>query len=237
MEKFEKNSKIKEHIDQSLQIARNTILSFIPGNDLITGFLDYRANLKQKRLIDFSESVKKALEDISGRKLNSSNFEAEDFVDVVEAIFLRVQNTRSEYKLQRFRNILVNRIIEPQLEEPMWMKFIQLLDELDDIQIYILCDFKYWKERGEKITSPLRAYQGDVGLKLGDSEVISTLLKKTEIQITRSELEYYLNQLISKGLIKNAAKSIPVQGLDSPHNNYQISSIGLSFLKFIELSK
>lgn len=232
MTKFEKNPKLKENFDVISEGVINAILSFIPAGPLLSGFLNYRNNLKQKRILDFSESVKKALEEIDGKELHASNFETEDFVDVIEAVYMRVINTRSVYKLERFRNIIVNQIIEQRIETPMFNKYIQLLDQLDDAQIVILDTFRNWE--GKKIISIAVAYLGNEHVIFPGAHVLEQLSKKLERNVTLSEAEYYMNELVSLGLIQNITISITAVGKNSPHNNYQISSIGKSFLKFIE---
>lgn len=234
MGEFNKNPKIKDHFEVASESVMKTVFSFIPAGPIFDSFWNYRATLKQKRVIDFSDSVKKALEEIGGYELHSSNFETKDFVDIMEATYLRVMNTRSEYKLERFRNILVNQIIEPTLETPMFMKYIQLLDQLDDAQIVLLDNFRYWE--GQKINSIAVAYFGIEHKNYSGDHVMETLSQNLSRVITLAEAEYYMNELVSLGLIVNVSVSMPVVGKNSPHNNFQISIIGKSFLKFIEIS-
>lgn len=234
MGKFDKNPKLKDHFEVVSESVIKTVFSFIPAGPIFDSFWNYRANLKQKRVIDFSESVKNALEEIGGNELHSSNFETEDFVDIMEAVYMKVMNTQSLYKLERFRNILVNQIIEPALETPMFMKYIQLLDQLDDAQIVLLDSFRYWE--GQKINSIAVAYFGIEHNKYSGDHVMETLSQNLSRKITLAEAEYYMNELVSLGLIVNVSVSMPVVGKNSPHNNFQISIIGKSFLKFIELN-
>lgn len=234
MEKFEKNSTLKDHFEVVSETVRSTVFSFIPLGPVFDSLWNYRANVKQKRIIDFSESVKKTLDEISGEELHASNFETEDFVDIMEAVYMRVMNTRSVYKLERFRNILVNQIIDPDLETPMFMKYIQLLDQLDDAQIVILSDFRYWEN--EKIIGISVAYMGDVGAKFDDNHVVKELSGRLKKDVTKAEIEYFTNELVSLGLVRNNATVITAMGSSSPQNDFKISPIGKSFLKFIELN-
>lgn len=234
MTKFEKNSKTMDQIQVASEQLVKTVFSFIPAGPILDGLLNYRNILKQKRILDFSESVKKAMEEIEGKELNASNFETEDFVDVMEAVYMRAINTRSVYKLERFRNILVNQIIDSRLETPMFMKYIQLLDQLDDAQIVLLDNFRYWE--GQKIVSIAVAYLGIEHSKFTGEHVLEQLSQKLNRNVTLSAAEYYMNELVSLGLIVNSSVSMPIVGKNSPHNNYQISNIGKSFLKFIELN-
>ena len=229
-----KNKNLKDHFDILSEKARQTIFSFIPAGPLLESFISYRSTLKQKRIIEFSESVKNALEDIGAKELDTSNLQTEDFVDLMELVFNKVINTRSAYKLERFRNILVNKIIDADKEDSLFKKYVNLLDQLEDIQILILDDFKNWK--GNPIRSIIIAYEGDVGAAAQDEKIIKRISSKAGMDITKAEVEYYTNDLVNLGLVRNNAKVITAMGASSPQNNFQISPIGESFLNFIEFN-
>lgn len=242
MGKFEKNPKLKDHFEVVSESVIKTVFSFIPAGPIFDSFWNYRANLKQKRVIDFSESVKNALEEIGGNELHSSNFETEDFVDIMEAVYMRVMNTRSAYKLERFRNILVNQIIEPKTEIDLSLKYIQLIDELSEFQILLLAK--------SKVLYPMSI------LSFIESIISRDNLNKDLSQLYKpSEIEFHLNDLISKGLLQEIEidkRTFP-QVPDEIYNTYkkfrstnrQFSNtelvyipteIARSLLEFIELN-
>lgn len=229
-----KNPHLKDHFDMVSEKVRQTIFSFIPAGPIFEAFWSYRNDLKQKRVNEFSESVKTALEEIGGTEMNASNLQTEDFVDLMELVYIKVMSTRSAYKLERFRNIMVNKIVEPDKERHLFKKFVNLLDQLEDIQILILDDFKYWK--GNPIRSIIIAYEGEIGAAAQDDMVIERISLKAGTDITKAEVEYYTNELVNLGLIRNNARVITAMGASSPQNNFQISPIGMSFLEFIELN-
>lgn len=49
----------------------------------------------------------------------------------------KVQSTKSDYKLERYRNILVNHIIDP-VQHILTLKYVELLDSINKIQLVIL---------------------------------------------------------------------------------------------------
>lgn len=208
------------------------VLGFLPGGHVIDEFLNFRNNLKQQRVLKFSENVKKALEELTDEEIDESNFTSEDFVDIVEMIFTKVQNTKSEYKLERFRNILVKQLIDPQPEMDMIFKYVKLLDELNDVQIHILDDFRFWQ--GQKIISIIVAYEGEDGPKYKDDYIIKRISEKVGYDVSKSETEYFANELVSLGLVRNDSRVITAMGASSPQNNFQITQIGKRFLEFIE---
>jgi len=234
MSKTDKNYLAKDHLEMTTNAILQNVLSFIPGGPIFDSFWNYRKNLKQKRIIDFSESVKTAMEQISNKELHSSNFETDDFVDIIETIYMKVQNTRSNLKLEKFKNILINQIIDPHKETPLFMKFINLIDELDDLQIIILNDFREWERRNQKINNIIIAYMGHEGIKYKDEHKISRFSKTLNKDVTKAEIEYFANDLVTKHLIINDSITLTSFERTSQQNDYKISPIGKSFLEFIE---
>lgn len=234
MEKVEKNQNAKEHIDLIQKTFQKTILGFMPGGVVIESFLNYRNDLKANRLLNFTENLKNAIEEIRGTEIDSSNFETEDFVDTMELIYSKVINTRSVLKLERFKDILVKKVIEPENSDYLFKKYITLLDQLDDIQILILSDFNDWYP--QKIISIIIAYEGEVGRELKDDAIIKSISEKIDKPITKAEVEFFTNDLVNLGLIRNNAKVITAMGGSSPQNEFQISPIGQSFLEFITIN-
>ncbi|NGF76547.1 hypothetical protein G5B10_11720 [Fluviicola sp. SGL-29] len=234
MNYIDKNTNLKNHLEIASETVRQTIFSFIPAGPILEIFWSYRNNLKQKRVLDFSESIKTALEKIGEKELDSSNIQTEDFVDLMELVYVKVMSTRSAYKLERFRNILVNQIIQPNVETLLFKKYVNLLDQLEDVQILILSDFKYWL--GTPIRSIVIAYAGEIALTYSDTQVIERISDSVGTDVTKAELEYYTNELVTLGLIRNNTKVITQMGSSSPQNDYQISPVGISFLEFITLS-
>ncbi|WP_343785282.1 hypothetical protein [Wandonia haliotis] len=181
-------------------------------------------------MLEFDASVKEALEEISERELHSANFETEDFVDLMELVYIKVMSTRSAYKLERFRNILVNQIVEPNQENNMSLKFVHLVEQLDDVQIIMLHDFL--NHEGKEIPSLGALYSDGED---SPNQIHQFISIKVNRPVTLSELEFYLNELLSIGLIHNKSFIFTALGGSSTVNNYQISPIGKSFLEFIKL--
>lgn len=115
------------------------ILGFLPGGHVIDGFLNYRSSLKQKRMIQFSNSLKIIFEKELGESIDEYNFETEDFVDIIDSIFNKVLNTKSEKKLDRFKAIIVNQI---KSNSDLAQVFIDLITKLNDIEVDILYSFQ-----------------------------------------------------------------------------------------------
>jgi hypothetical protein len=121
MGKIDKN-KAGETALYTAEVLQKMVLGFMPGGHLIDGFLNYRSGLKQKRVIDFFDSFKKELEEHTGRELSNDDFNNESFVDVMDSIASKAQTTKSQYKLERFRNILVKQVTETPPETELILK-------------------------------------------------------------------------------------------------------------------
>lgn len=229
----EKSGELAKH---SLESFQRMALGFMPGGHVVEEFINFRSTLKQKRILDFSESVKKALEEIAKTEIDPGNFTSEKFVDLMDAVYKRVQESSSEKKLESFKNILVNQIIEPTSETPMLIKYVQLVEQLDDAQILILSDFRFWIEKDETVTNIIVAYEGIHAKNLKDDDKIERLSNRLGRVISRAEVEYFTNELVSIGLVKNNVEIETQMGGSNTKNDFKISKIGIDFLNFIELT-
>lgn len=242
---------MKKKQEESLQINKNgdviyhtadeflkLALSFIPYGTIADSFLNFQGNLKRRRVIEFSESLKRVLEEFVGRELHANDFNNETFVDIMEEVYKQVITVRSNFKLERFRNILANQIIEP-TEFHESLKFTHILGELQDVDLIILQKMKDNDNMAYRSNFP----QLLTGINeiLDDDHPIILNAGGNNIEITVGDIEFYVNRLTSLGLLKLHS----VQMTSSKHNqrrsaikNYQtllISKMGKKFLDFIEL--
>ncbi len=231
MDSFDKNIAAKDHFEVISETIRSTVFSYIPAGPVFDAFWNYRSKLKQKRVLDFSESVKKALEQIEGSEIDTENFQSDDFIDLMELVYSKVMTTRSSYKLERFRNILVKQIVKPLEQPPLFNKYINLLDQLDDIQIIMLRDIR--PVESKKIDSFIVAFMGIEGPKQPDSHIVDRFQFETGRLLTKGELEFFGNELISLGLVRNHSSITTNLGGSSTNYKIQISPFGKEFLDFI----
>lgn len=248
----DKAGEVAAHTFDELQ---RIILSFIPGGAIIDGFLGYWSRLKQKRAIDFSEGLKKILEERAGKELTSADFENEDFVDIMESTYHEVICTQSLYKVERFRNILFKQIISP-IDNQLTLKYINMTGELTDVQLLVLKTFStkdsfrdYW----DILIDIWKTYIPGASKESFDHKNadFTINLSKTEIVITKSEIQFYLADLINKGLVVDNTQeelSIPnmkfnqwpdssgkrVAVSKKKKEQYSITEIGKKLIAFIE---
>lgn len=122
----------------SLEQFQKMITGFIPNGHLIEGFWNFSSGLKQQRLLDFADSLKKVFETELGEDLDKYNFENDDFVDVFDSIFKKVQSTKSRIKLNAFKGILLNTI---RGKTDLAQVYIDLTSNLHETQIEIINRF------------------------------------------------------------------------------------------------
>lgn len=239
--KIEKRAEVAKHSFDSLQ---RIALGFMPGSHVIDEFLNFRGNLKQKRLLDFIDSLKSALENISEIEISGDNFTTEEFVDVFEAVIGKVLITKSVFKKEKFRNLLVNQIIDPITDDLLLLKFVEYLDNLNEVQIIILQKmclrssfenvvFEELINSKDRYQSSLDDYYKTVHVQVADKALI----------IPRDDVQFYVNDLISKGLIIKKVEETSYtefqlggSGINKEvKDTFKISDVGKRFMEFIEM--
>ncbi|MES2557210.1 MAG: hypothetical protein V4604_13725 [Bacteroidota bacterium] len=195
MGKIDKN-KAGETALYTVDVLQKMVLGFMPGGHLIEGFLNFRSGLKQNRLISFFDSFKKVLDENVGRELKAEDFNNGDFIDVMDSIASKIQTTKSEYKLERFRNILLKQIIEASLETELILKFIQAVDELSTIQLLMLVAI----DSGSRPTTlrEVHVRLEEVGVNFLNASEESS---EGEMSINSSDFIFYIRELINKGFV------------------------------------
>ena len=236
MGELKKNEKTKDVVIHTAEEFQKLALSFIPGGPVIDTFLNFRANLKQKRIIAFSGSLKDALENIAGRQLHADDFANEGLIDVMELVMSKVHSTKSIYKLDRFRNILLKQIVAPaELDETI--KCIRILDELQDIDLHILSEMRD-NDSMQHQSNFVKLLTGSDET-LQDDHIIQIEIGGNTVNLIVGDIEFYVNRLTSLGLFK--VRTVHMTSSNkrkrSTTKQYQtllISNMGKRFLNFIE---
>ena len=84
------------------------------GTALNELFFEYNGQLKQKRLNQFVEILAENFTEDS--EINLDNIKTENFSDLFESVLRRVVQTKSELKLNRFKDILIKELNNPTKE-------------------------------------------------------------------------------------------------------------------------
>lgn len=230
------------------ETLQKMVLGFMFGGHLIEGVLNFRSNLKQKRILDFAERFKHVLEENLGRELDAKDFENEDFIDVFEVVIDKVQKTRSEYKLERFRNILAKQIIDPSPNREV-ESYVKLLDELGDVEIIMLSLVEITHPRIVHRCFPqhLSKYNREVPiLELGGQTKAFIRIGDEDAPVTDVQIDYLETGLLNKGLLELDVdseyisdlmkKGTMIEPANQPKDAHHLTEFGRAFLDYINLS-
>lgn len=232
-----KKERVGEVAQSAVESFQRMALGFIPGGHVLEEFLNFRSNLKQKRILDFSERLRVALQEIAGVNNIERAFTTEEFVDVFDLVIKRVQNTNSEFKLERFKNILIKQIVEP-IDLFTTLRYAEMLNDMEDIHIKILDELKTYS--GIPFISDFaHLLTANYEVKhLHTNATVDIEIAGNTMQLEKSEIDFYGNQLVSLGLIlkRTEAKSskATMRKRISTSEYYIISATGERFLEFIK---
>jgi len=195
---IEKRAQTAEDIFGQIQ---GYLLSKIPMGNELNLLFNARNNIRKDRLMRFFESFREELQRVYGKPLDSDEITSEEFIDVMEAIMIRVQNTKSTYKIERFRNILIQQAIHP-IEEQRTLKYISIVDDLTDIQLRILEVANRYYTKRIQVSELNSLLHGDSNRPLERSNTIHIPIGGNEIATTTKEIGFYFDELMRIGLIE-----------------------------------
>lgn len=234
-----------EAINHAVTTLRDISLSFMPGGQVVDSFLSFRSKLKEKRLLSFVEQLRKVFELELDFDLVNYNFETEDFVDIMDSILKKVLETKSEIKLIRFRNILAKQIISP-IDNLVVNNYVRLVNELNEIELVMLeripkLDKRFYNGISEKhllhYITEIEYHKANEALSHGFKIKIGL----QEVFVSGRDLSFYINNLVSKGLLSRIQTGTTrvgdISGRNRLEHQYIVTDIGIDFLQFIELYK
>ena len=118
------------------------------GTALNELFFEYNGRIKQKRLNRFIEILAENFTEDS--EINIDNIKTEDFNDLFEAVLKRVVQTKSELKLNRFKDILIKELNSPTKETELIDVYLDLITTLSEEELVILFHHKSFNENYDK---------------------------------------------------------------------------------------
>jgi hypothetical protein len=231
------------------------------GTALNELFFEYNGQLKQKRLNKFVEILSDNFTEESGIKLE--NIKTEDFNDLFESVLRRVVRTKSELKLQRFKDILIKQLINPTEHSELNDHYLELISTLTEEEITILYNHRHFTLEYEDKITELNRHKSNLGslekqlkeerVVIGQSkfqepyerltithkkckEYIDSLAKfKTAeyYELTENVFMFYKQRLFSKGLLIDDRMK-RIGNL--PFSHMGITEFGIEFIDFIKNS-
>lgn len=250
-----------EHSKEILTSLAKSLFSAIPyaGTALTELVFDYNGRLKQNRLNKFIEILAEGF--TTNSNINLDNIKTEHFNDLFEAVIKRVVATKSESKLRRFKDILINELINPSESDTVDI-YLDLINNLSDKEILILHHHRHFaksyikeiaridellKELNQAIENKKRE-SNIMGISSHNNDTIRSI--ETEIHGIRRKHDnlkefrspafydldenkyfFYIQRLYSQGLLIDIG--IGRIGTD-PFYMMSITEFGISFLKFLK---
>lgn len=200
---------------------------------------DIRGRIVQKRVNDFTNSFIEYIKDLE-LNIDESIITSEIFNDVYISILKRVTETRCEYKLNIFKEILKSNILVP-YESDFKETFLELVNKLDYMEIEILNIYKDTGRSGSMDIPKGAAGCISTTTSISCKEEITKRIKEKFPKLSTIEIEgryeFYICDLISKSLlvdtkaIGNTWNDMGKQGLAMLY----ITDFGKEFLKFIQI--
>ncbi|MES2862708.1 MAG: hypothetical protein V4666_01180 [Bacteroidota bacterium] len=122
---------------EALISVAKSLFSAIPyaGTALTELLFDYNGRIKQNRLNHFIEILSEGFTQNS--EIPLENIKTEHFNDLFESVLKRVVTTKSESKLRRFKDILINELKCPTESETVDI-YLDLINNLSENEILIL---------------------------------------------------------------------------------------------------
>lgn len=238
-----------------------SIFGVIPygGTLLDELFFEYNGRIKQKRLDHFIEILMENFTEDS--HINIENIQTEDFNDLFESVLRRVVLTKSELKLQKFKDILINELNSPTKQIELVELYLDLISDLSEEEISILYYHKYFdlayedeidkmnrlkdqlhsvKEKPKKETiiidqSLYSKEKIELEQKIEKFEKQFTNLRKYKTaefyNLSNNKFMLFKQRLFSKGLLLDNKMS---RIGSEPFQNMGITEFGQEFIEFIK---
>jgi len=255
---------MKKVSDELLDSGVKSIFGMVPGVGTLLNefFFDYRLSLKQNRLNRFVEILGENL--TADSEINLDNLKTEDFSDLFEAVLQKAIKTKSELKLQRFKNILIQELKNPSKNVELIDHYLDLISNLTEEEITVLYNHRHFTmEFEEKINrlNALKDKQNSLSQQLkkrtiviGESEedqALKVISKKLEEQkkhidsfskfrnadyynLSENNFMFYKQRLFSKGLLIDNRMN---RFGSTAFNNMGITEFGNEFIEFIKNSE
>lgn len=131
LEKYEK----KDHIVNFIKAMVSAIPSV--GGALSSLMSDYIPKTKEQRLVDFTNGLAKDLERLRG-SIKEDFITTDDFAYIFEQCYKGVAENYQKEKLEGFRGILLNSLIETDIKSEEKEFFLTILNDLSTIHIRAL---------------------------------------------------------------------------------------------------
>lgn len=255
---------MKKISDELLDSGVKSVFGMVPfaGTFLNEFFFGYLTTLKQNRLNRFVEMLSENLTEQT--EINLDNIKTEDFTDIFESVLQRVVKTKSEKKLQRFKNILINELKNPSKQVELIDHYLDLISTLTEEEILVLYNHRHFTLKFEEEIDKLNSLKDRVHslslqiknrtISMGENdedkalkETNSRLSKQQQhldsfakyrnaefYELTENNFMFYKQRLFSKGLLLDNRMN---RVSSTAFKNMGITEFGMEFIDFVRNSE
>jgi hypothetical protein len=182
----------------------NVITNNIPyvGTAISEGLYDYWGRVKQDRLNKFTEMFGMYLKEVSQDDFDEEYLRSEDFAMFFEIVLRKVTETKSNTKLEIFRDILLGKM-KSKSSNDFSETFLNIISQLNEKQIEILSVLSRPSEESTELHSKIRSikdkiedqrikYQDENSANVRNAGVIRVDIENKKLE----DLQYELNKLL-----------------------------------------
>jgi hypothetical protein len=137
----------KDEKTELLTSVVKTIFSVIPyaGTALTELVFDYNGRIKQSRLNKFVEILSQEFS--KNNEIDIEKIKTENFNDLFESVIKRVYTTKSELKLNRFKDILIKGLKSPENNFEFIDVYLDLITDLSEDELIILYEHRHFGKK------------------------------------------------------------------------------------------
>lgn len=248
----------KKEIINSLTKSAFSMIPFA-GQALNELVFEYNGRLKQKRLNNFIEVLSDYF--VQNRDINLKNIKTDDFNDLFESILRKVIITKSEFKLKRFKKILVKELNNPSKETELISLYLDLISSLSEEELRVLYNHRHFDsiyqneqirraELYQNMNNPLinkkqeidklgreiyknskESFKDEISRITHKHKYLKKYRKAESHKLDAQKFLFYKQRLFSKGLLTD-------HGIGKynyiPFDQMQITEFGKRFIEFLK---
>lgn len=182
----DKNNKlIKSSIKKKEVVSSiaNLIAESIPvvGSVIAEG-LAFQGKVKQTRFNIFTEKLKVYFESSSNQKIDEEFLRSEDFAQFFETVIRKVVDTKSEEKINIFKEIVVNKIKAKEVQD-FSESFLHLVHVLNEKQIELLFKYSQVGKKPDQSSILSKAQQASFDLVHNYDKMLAEKTTKNRVKI------------------------------------------------------
>ncbi|RWX01634.1 hypothetical protein [Flavobacterium cerinum] len=183
---------------ETLVSIAKTGFSTIPfaGTALTELVFDYNGRVKQNRLNKFIEILAKSI--TQETDVNIDNIKTEDFSDLFESILKRVVTTKSEEKLNRFKDIIVQELNNPTNETELLDLYLDLITILSEKELFILFEHRHFNSKFQRETNKKRELERELSSILEEQKKENFITENSKVESLEGKLKVEIKELKEK---------------------------------------